>query len=272
MADSIRDTIARVAREEGIDPAYALAVADRESKFNPNLAGTGSIRGLYQMTGRVRRDHGLADDASPEDQTRAFARFTKAVQGEMRGVMGRDPTHDETYLGHHFGGVRAGRTVAGQYNGFAPGDVFSPREMAGNTHFGKASSMDELARSIKADMGRRRSKFGGAGGEAGPIDFAQFGQRDGDLDSPERDPNLPTIKDAGTPSPRGPGQRFDFAQFGLPEQETADIRQNPSVPDVQPSTSAAPPRPGREIDLSKYGQPMAPMPQSVQAFAAPGAM
>lgn len=277
MPDSLRDTIARVAREEGIDPAYALAVAERESNFTPNLGGQGSIRGLYQMTRAARRQVGLPDNASPEDQTRAFARFTKAMQGEMRGVMGRDPTDDETYLGHHFGGNRAGHVVAGHYGGYAPGDVFSPREMAGNPHFGKASSMDALARSIKTDMGRRRSKFGGAG-ESGPIDFAQFGQHDGEQASPERAAAVPGV--------------VDFSQFGQPRQDATSAPSNeaaktdtPAFAGKIPQNSAPLPkpqpelgaqtgstRPGREIDLSQYGQTMAPMPQSVQAFAAPGAM
>ncbi len=281
MPESLRDTIARVAREEGIDPAYALAVAERESDFNPNASGTGTIRGLYQMTGRARREHGLADNASPEDQTRAFARFTKAVQGEMRGVMGRDPTPEESYLGHHFGGVRGGRAVAGHYNGLAPGDVFSPLEMRGNPHFGKAGSMDDLARSIKTDIGQRRAKFGApGGGEGGKVDFAQFGYMDGDPASPERDPNLPPTKDAGTPpapSSRAPGQRFDFAQFGLPEQDAAAPMSKSSTAQVGEKIDMADmgtpsKRPGTEIDLTKYGQPMPQMPPSVQAFAqtAPG--
>lgn len=271
MPDALRDTIARVAREEGIDPAYALAVAERESNFNPNASGTGTIRGLFQMTQASRRGVGQADSASVEDQVRGFARHTKAVQNEMRSVMGRAPTPEETYLGHHFGGVRAGRTVAGHYSGYAPGDVFSPREMAGNPHFGKAASMDQLAGSITGDISRRRSKFGGDGapGGGGKVDFAQFGYRDGDPDSPERDPTL--TKDAGTPppSPRGPGQRFDFAAFGLPEQDAKPLPK--PQPDLGGQNGSQ--RPGTEIDLSQYGQPMA-QPQPVQSFAqaAPGGM
>lgn len=268
MPESLRDTIARVAREEGIDPAYALAVAERESRFNPNASGTGTIRGLYQMTAKSRRDSGLADDASVEDQTRAFARFTKGVQGEMRGVLGRDPTPDESYLGHHFGGVRAGRTVAGQYNGMAPGDVFSPLEMRGNPHFGKAGSMDELASSIKADMGKRRSRFGGDSKTTpNGVDFAQFGYQDGDPASPERAAPVPGV--------------FDFAQFGQPQRDVSNSSPSQEVGKIDtpvPNNKSGDfaqnlnTRPGREIDLSKYGQPMAPMPQSVQAFAAPGTM
>lgn len=206
----IRDTIARVAQEEGVDPAYALATAERESNFNPNAGGTGSIRGLFQMTGGNRRRYGVADNASVEDQVRGFARFTHDTQDQMRGVLGRDPTPEETYLGHHFGGVRAGRTVAGQYDGMPTSDVFSPLEMAGNPHFRKAGTMDQLASSITADMASRRAKYGGNDDNStgNGMDFAAFGQSADD--QPPASRRQVASNDA------------NFAQFGGPQQDADD--------------------------------------------------
>lgn len=254
--DDIRAIIARVAREEGIDPAYALAVAERESRFKPNAGGTGTIKGLFQLTGTNRRRYGVADDASVEDQVRGFGRLTKDVQREMRSAMGRDPTHEETYLGHHFGGVRGGRTAAGRYAGMSPSDVFSPLEMRGNPHFRKAGTMDALASSITGDIKRRRSKFGSEPAEGGMdgVDFAQFGWS-------------PDSQAAMAAAPKMDGV-VDFSQFGHAHpQPAANNRVMASgfdaAPTIKPPTVEAGeiPRPGKEIDLAQFGQPMAQMQQ-----------
>lgn len=236
MPDDIRDTIAMVAHEEGIDPSYALAVADRESSFNPNARNSKSIEGLYQMTGANRQQYGYTPDV--EGQTRAFARFTKDLQGEMAGTLGRAPTNAETYLGHFWGGNRAARVIAGGQSGMAPQDVFSPREMAENPELARGSSVGGVAGNVMADIDRRQAKYGGApdnsGNNRANTDFASYGD------------------------PKG----FDFAQYG----QAADDPKTTLVSDD--SAGRAQSRPGTEIDLSQFGAAQAQPQTDFSTFGA----
>lgn len=219
--DDIVATIRRVAEEEGISPAYALAVAERESNFNPQSGGTGTIRGLYQFTGANRRKYGLSDNADVETQTRAFARLSRDLDKEMAPHLGRAPTDGERYSGHHLGGTRAARIVSGAHAGYAPSDLFSPREMAGNPHFAKARTGGELSQSIVGDIDRRMAKYGGASPEnsgknlpSGGVDFAQFGQ------PVEGAPDNKTEQIAQNPNTSQSGGKIDFAAFGQPHETT----------------------------------------------------
>lgn len=157
----VQDAIVRAAQESGISPAYALAVAQRESDFNPNAKSSKSIYGMFQMSGNLRREHGSGDSDDPYVQAQGFAKFTKALKGEMAGVLGREPTDSETYLGHHFGGVRAARILSGGAPQSSVSDYFTPQEMAENPHFGKAGTIGNLVSSTLSDMNRRQSNFSG---------------------------------------------------------------------------------------------------------------
>jgi hypothetical protein len=240
MDPSIRDTIARVAQEEGIDPSYALAVADRESGFNPNARASRTIAGLYQMTGTLRNQYGAGDSADPATQTRAFAAFTKDNQAQMASQLGRQPTGPELYMGHFWGANRAAGVIAGQHAGLAPSDVFTPNELAQNPELAKGSSAGGLAGTIMADISRRQAKYGGNSDNpighgdnspAGGTDFASYGD------------------------PKG----FNFAQFG----QSADDGMSSSSPaqaGAKIDTGSVIPggRPGTEIDLAQFGQPAQP--------------
>lgn len=219
---AIRDTIARVAEEEGIDPAYALSVAERESNFKPNAGGTGTIRGLFQLTGANRRRYGQTDDADVEEQTRAFARLTHALRQEMTAKLGREPSPGELYTGHHFGGTRAARIITTQGD-LSPSDIFSAREMAGNPHFSRARTGGELSQSIVADIDKRMTKHGGGappGGQPGS-DYASHGQ---------------PVDVASNENAKGYAGH-DFAEHGEP----IDVASNPD---------------GKDIDYSQHGQPV----------------
>lgn len=272
---AIQATIARIAQEEGIDPAYALAVAERESNFNPNAGGKGTIKGLFQTTQQTRRGYAIPDNAGLEDQVRGFARYTKGLRGEMQSVLGRDPSWDETYVGHYWGGPRAARVIGGAHADMAPSDLFSARELADNKELAQGKSAGALAKNITRDIAKRRGRFGSSASPADEAGFASFGQPEQGATPPAAPaPDKPT-RDAGTP----PRSRFDFAQFGEPQQ-AVDFSTFGQPPQQQamsnnPTASAGEKvdtRPGREIDLSRYGQPMAPMPQSVTAFAPQGGM
>lgn len=167
----IEATIARVAQEEGIDPATALAWASRESSFNPGAAASKSMRGLYQMSGTLRRQYGIGDSTDPEMQTRGFAHYYRDLKAEMARTLGRDPTDTEAYLGHHFGGTRGARTI-GMNPNTPVSQVFTPYERSLNPHFDRAGSIGNLTGSISADIDRRYAKFGGqGGGSTEPLDF-----------------------------------------------------------------------------------------------------
>jgi hypothetical protein len=166
MDPAIEDAIRRVGARHGIDPALMMAIAERESSFNPH-AGSGSpyssAYGLFQLLkGEGSRYGGNSTD--PEEQTDAWARYIAPVRQEMARVLGRDPTGPELYAGHYWGGTRAARMVSGAYDHDTPlSSVFTPREMAANPNFGRAGTVGKLTSSVLNDIDRRMGKFGGAG-------------------------------------------------------------------------------------------------------------
>jgi Transglycosylase SLT domain len=173
--DAEREAIIRAAREMGIDPSYALAVAERESNFDPSAGGKGTIRGLYQLTGKARGTYGDSTDAYT--QTKGWGAMQSDVRKEMAGPLGREPTTAEGYLGHHFGGVRAGRML--KMDPDTPVQaVFTARELRDNPHIVKAGTVGNLNATTVADIERRQAKFGGAEPEtpagttpSGKVDF-----------------------------------------------------------------------------------------------------
>jgi len=160
----VLDAIRRAASEHGVDPALALAVAERESSFNPS-AGSGSkyssATGIIQILRGERTKYG-GSSSDPYEQATAWMNYIKPVQQEMSRVLGRDPTGSETYLGHYFGGTRAAKMIAGHYHPDTPVEhVFTPNEMAANPNFGRAGTVGNLTGSILGDVERRTQKFGG---------------------------------------------------------------------------------------------------------------
>lgn len=160
--------IIRAAREEGIDPKYALAIAERESGFDPNAKASKTIRGLFQMTGANRARYGgdRADSTDAYDQTKAWASFFKDVKREMAARIGRDPTDAEAYRGHYFGGARAGNMM--QMDPQTPVEaVFTPTEMAQNAPITKAGTIGALNSSVTEDIERRARRYADVGIDAG---------------------------------------------------------------------------------------------------------
>lgn len=167
---AVIEAIRRAASEAGIDPATALAFAQRESAFNPAARNSKTIRGLFQMRGDNRAKYGVGDSDDPYEQTKGWARFIGDVRREMSGKLGRDVTDAESYAGHHFGGRRAA-SMMGMDPQTPVDSVFTPREMAQNPHFAKAGTVGRLLSDVTGDIDSRRAKFGASSGD----DFAQFG-------------------------------------------------------------------------------------------------
>lgn len=213
MSTATRQEIVRAAREAGIDPSMALAFAERESSFNPQARNSKTIRGLYQMRGDHRARYGVPDDADVATQTKGFASFIGDVKKEMAATLGRDPTDDEAYAGHHFGGKRAARMM--KMDPSMPVDaVFTPREMAENPHFAKAGTVGNLTGGVISDMGKRRARFSGEAG--GLPDLSAFGD-------PVEVAEAPDLSSFGDPVEQAqPAQSMaapaapDLSQFGTP--------------------------------------------------------
>lgn len=168
----IRAAIVRAAHEAGISPAYGLATAERESSFNPDAGGRGTIKGLFQMSGALRKQYGIPENATVDQQAKGFVAFTRDLRDDMAERLGREPTDVETYMGHHFGGARAARIIARTDPSTPVSDLFTPNELAGNPHIVKAGTAGALTQSIAGDMERRVGQHQQPSRE----DFAKFGQ------------------------------------------------------------------------------------------------
>jgi hypothetical protein len=249
------DAIAQAAAENGIDPAYAMAVAERESQFDPNAHASKTIYGLYQMSGPLRAQYGSGDSDDPYTQSSAWGRFTNDNKADMKSRLGRDPTEQEQYLGHYLGAGRASRIINGDIAPNTPTDqVFTPAEMGANPEFARAGTVGALAQGIQADIGRRMAKYAGdyapSASNGGAPNFAAFGTPGVDIKVNQ------------------PSQTLDFSSFGEPVPTDTDADktpQNSAETDDEPVRSVAPssvphPRPGQDVDLSRFGITMPQVP------------
>lgn len=216
----VQAAIVRAAQEDGVDPAYALAVAERESNFNPHAHSSKTIHGIYQMRGDLRGKYGVGDTEDPYSQAKGWNRFIPDVKRDMGAVLGRDATDQESYLGHHFGARRAARML--KMDPSTPVDaLFTPQEMGENPHFARAGTVGNLNASVMADIGKRMARFGGgAPRSTEPADLSSFGE---------------PVDTASTEAP-------DLSGFGSP----VGTDNGPATP---PATAAATSVP----DLSSFG-------------------
>lgn len=232
---AVRAAIIRQAEAAGEDPAYALAVAERESSFNPAARASKTIAGIYQMRGDLRTKYGSGDSPDAGDQAAGWMRSLPDIRKSMRSVLGRDPTDQEVYLGHHFGATRAARTL--RMDPSTPVDaIFTPQEMAGNPHFARAGTIGNLNETVMGDIGKRMARFGGAVTSSAPAEPADLSAYGDPVASSEDAPSMP-VADVRSP-PTAP----DLSSFGQPVEQP------------QQSAQAAAPAPP---DLSTFGTPVA---------------
>ena len=234
---AVRAAIEKVAAETGASVPYLLATAERESSFNPNSGGSGSISGLYQATGGLQRQYGIQGDA--EGQTRGYVGFLKDLRRDMGQRMGRAPTDAETYMGHHFGASRGAGIASGQIAPDTPvSDVFTPNELRLNPHIVKAGTVGWLKDATIADMERRMGNFRAKDDVTGrntPLqagDFAKFGAPAGV--QPGMDPNLAPIDQDATRDAQIPAmlkgayqpkpKAWDDAVASMPKSQNIDDR------------------------------------------------
>jgi hypothetical protein len=246
MTPEHKQAIMAAAMQAGIDPATALAVAERESNFNPNAHSSKTIAGDFQMSGALRKQYGGADADSNEPRAQAamWSRFFRQNKYEMGKVLGRDPTDEEGYLGHHFGSGRAARMLKMDPN--TPVDqVFTPYEMSINPHFGRAGTVGRLNSSVLADMTQKHAKWssqmpdfsGEAEGAPDKPDFSQFGTL-ASLNQPPTgaDPNM-AIEERKFSAPEGTPPPAPTMEQKMPE----------------PQQAPSPAKPDKTIDLAQFG-------------------
>jgi hypothetical protein len=216
MDPSVQAAITQAATEAGENPAFALAVADRESGGDPTATASRSIAGLYQMSGPLRQQYGIGNSVDPATQTQGWSTFMGDTRAQMAAEMGRAPSDAEAYLGHYFGAGRAARIATGATPPDAlVTDVFTPQEMRENPQFAKAGTIGNLTSSIMGDINQRMARYGANVAPEAPSvapaartapDFAQFGAPAGNVDL--------NVNNQGQPT--------DFAQYGTSPTEKAE--------------------------------------------------
>lgn len=208
MDPSVYSAITRMAEEQGINPAFALAVAERESRFDPYAHASQSIFGIYQMSGPLRYQYGSGNSADPYTQASAWGRFINQTKSDLANRIGREPTDTELYYAHHFGPGRAAGMINGNYGASTPvSEVFTPYELSLNPHLVRAGTVGNVMGSIGYDMDRRMSRYGGdSGSTSSPqIDLASYGR---------------PLQDTGSGgNQQGTGQAFDISAYGRPVEE-----------------------------------------------------
>lgn len=222
MNPDIAASITQAAQEAGIDPSFALAVADRESSGDPNAHASKSIYGLFQMSGPLRQQYGSGDSSDPYTQAKAWTSFIGDMKNNMAQRLGRQPTNAELYLGHYFGEGRASRMISGQTPaGANASDVFTPTELALNPELARQGSSGNIIGSITGDITRREAKFGGEVpqgtsmyiGSNGEPDFTKFGTAQDNSSAPS-------------------AQAIDFTKFGTAEDGMSPGHDGTSAGDI----------------------------------------
>lgn len=243
MPDStaIQNAIIAAATKAGIDPAWALAVAERESNFDPNAKASKTIRGVFQMTKGLRDQYGIGDSADPAAQAEGFMPYANQMKQDMAKVLGRDPTPQELYAGHHFGAVRAARLIASGHPDTPVNEVFTKQELEGNPHIVKAGTIGNLMKSVGDDMTSRMAKYGGGavptttasaspGGSAPsaktPFDYSMFG-----TDHDDEDAGMSATSDLGLSTKKSAQAAPEEEEAPvLPVQKLASPAQLPTRP------------------------------------------
>lgn len=216
-----QEAIVQAAKEAGENPAYALAVAERESSFKPTAHSSKTIHGLYQMRGDLRQKYGVGDSEDPLDQARGWMRSLPDIRSDMKSVLGRDPTDQEAYLGHHYGAKRAARTL--KMDPSMPTDaIFTPQEMGSNPHFARAGTIGNLNGSVMGDIDKRMARFGGSPSSPAstePADLSSLGKP------------VSSYLDTMSLSQGGASRAPDLSSLGDPVEQTP-AQAAPAPPDL----------------------------------------
>lgn len=103
--------IKRAAAEQGVDEVTLAQMCAVESDFNPNATNPYGYKGLFQFGKAGWSDYGSGNIYDPYDNATAAAKMMKYNQGELKKVLGREPTKGEIYMAHQQGLGRAKKIV-----------------------------------------------------------------------------------------------------------------------------------------------------------------
>ena len=133
--------IKRASDMTGVDFGYLMAMAEKESSFNPNAkAKTSSAKGLFQFTDDtwegVRKKYpqygiGPNDQFDPEKNALMAALLTKENQKALQRVGVSNPTPTDLYLAHFAGASGAAKLIKAPDNALAK-DVMSAKAVQAN--------------------------------------------------------------------------------------------------------------------------------------------
>lgn len=166
---AIRNSIASAGMQYGggIDNNYLMAIAGRESGYNPSAKNpTSSASGLFQFTDstwqRMVANHGaktgigVMDKLSPRSNAIMGALFTKE-NAEILRHNGIEPNNTNLYLAHFLGAEGAVRFL--QARSAMPNrrteDYFSGQVFNANRSLMQNKTLDQFYQSINEDIGSR---------------------------------------------------------------------------------------------------------------------
>ena len=148
----VADMVKRIAQEEGVDPNFALAIAQQESRFNQNARSSVGAIGVMQLMPGTAQELGV-NPYNTESNIRGGVRYLKQNLNKFGGRM------DLTAAGYNAGPNRQSlrearipnipetqdyvRKVSANYNSFeakngdlGPSGAETPQTVSGNGHGG----------------------------------------------------------------------------------------------------------------------------------------
>ena len=99
----ISSIIAGAAQRHGVSADTMMAIADIESKFNPNAHNDSGASGLFQFMPSTAKAYGLGNPFDASDNADAAARLLKDNAAYLSQKLGREPSTGELYLAHQQG-------------------------------------------------------------------------------------------------------------------------------------------------------------------------
>lgn len=79
----VSEMIEAIAKDEELDPALALAVAEVESARGKRQVSNAGAVGIMQLMPETASDYGVSDRCDPESNIRAGVRYLKKLYGEF---------------------------------------------------------------------------------------------------------------------------------------------------------------------------------------------
>jgi hypothetical protein len=145
MSDDIKRTIVEAAAKFNLSPTTRLAIANRESRFDPNARNpNSSAGGVFQiidgtwanLMAKYGKAVGVAPDATRFD-VKSASLLASALAAEnkvaIKTMTGKDATEGEIYAAHFLGGRQAVNLILAKDNKpDAPAAALFPAEAASN--------------------------------------------------------------------------------------------------------------------------------------------